>query len=158
MTAIHELSVTQFSRKYLARYFLLGLLVTACSGDSELSAFSSDGCSLFPDASIISSDDWCSCCFEHDVAYWRGGTTQQRLVADKELKRCVAEKTNNEALATLMYEGVRVGGSPYFYNWYRWGYGWGYDRKYQALTTEEHLLADELLSQYFANSPAKVCK
>jgi hypothetical protein len=36
---------------------------------------------------------------------------------------------------------VRFGGSPYFYNWYRWGYGWSYLRndrgKYQALTEDE---------------------
>ena len=50
-------------------------LAGACSvGDTGLSAFSSDGCSLFPDRSLITAADWCSCCFEHDVAYWRGGT------------------------------------------------------------------------------------
>ena len=36
-----------------------------------------------------------------------------------------------------MYEGVRFGGSPYFYNWYRWGYGWGYERGYGELSIEE---------------------
>lgn len=57
----------------------------------------------------------------------------------------------------MMYEGVRVGGSPYFYNWYRWGYGWSYDRKYQALTPEERLQADELVEEYFATVKEPVC-
>ena len=95
---------------------LLAISVTACSEPSSLSPFTSDGCSLFPDRSLISETDWCSCCFEHDVAYWRGGTEEQREVADRELKRCVEAKTGDPALATLMYQGVRAGGSPYFIN------------------------------------------
>ncbi|MCH7505772.1 MAG: hypothetical protein IID60_00515 [Proteobacteria bacterium] len=60
-------------------------------------------------------------------------------------------------LATLMYEGVRLGGSPYFYTWYRWGYGWDYDRKYQALTPGERKLADKLVEEYFASVGESVC-
>ena len=56
-----------------------------------------------------------------------------------------------------MYEGVRFGGSPYFYNWYRWGYGWSYDRKYQALNASEIELADGLLTAYRAENPDAVC-
>ena len=63
----------------------------------------------------------------------------------------------NVALAMLMYEGVRFGGSPYFYNWYRWGYGWSQDRKYQALTSEERQHADELVEEYFATVKKPVC-
>jgi hypothetical protein len=56
-----------------------------------------------------------------------------------------------------MYEGVRVGGSPYFYNWYRWGYGWGYERKYQALTPDESKAADRLVENYYATTDGPVC-
>ena len=90
------------------------------------------------------------------MAYWRGGTEEQREVADRELKRCVEAKTGDPALATLMYQGVRAGGSPYFINWYRWGYGWGIERQYQALTPQENATADLLLAEYQA-SPAAVC-
>jgi hypothetical protein len=69
----------------------------------------------------------------------------------------VLEKTGNKALATLMYEGVRFGGSPYFYNWYRWGYGWGYDRKYQALTPDERQHADALVQEYVSTVKRPVC-
>ena len=106
---------------------------------------------------MINADDWCSCCFEHDIEYWRGGTYEEREAADLKLRNCVSEKTQNETLATLMYEGVRVGGSPYFYNWYRWGYGWDYERKYQSLTRSEHEMAEKLLDDYFSSEPTPVC-
>jgi len=54
-----------------------------------------------------------------------------------------------------MYQGVRFGGSPWFYNWYRWGYGWGYERKYHALTLEEQRLVSDKLVKYFKESANK---
>jgi len=128
-----------------------------CTSDSGLAPFSSDGCSLFPDSSLITKEVWCSCCFEHDLEYWRGGTYQEREAADQRLRECVSTKTGNKVLATLMYEGVRIGGSPYFYNWYRWGYGWSYDRKYQALTPEERKLAGRLVKNYYSTVEQPVC-
>ncbi len=132
---------------------LLAILSTSCSkGSDTLSDFTSDGCSLFPDRSLIENSDWCECCLEHDIAYWQGGTKAQRLEADQKLRDCVLEKTGNRTLAETMYQGVRLGGSPYFYNWYRWGYGWSYKRKYQALTLEEQRLASDKLFKYFNNN------
>lgn len=138
-------------------YFTFICLLTACSSPSSLSPFHSDGCSLFPDASLISWHDWCECCFAHDIAYWQGGTVAERKAADQRLHDCVKDKTENSALARMMYEGVRFGGSPYFYNWYRWGYGWGYDRKYQALTGTEQQQAEKLLQAYLA-AGEQVCE
>ena len=137
---------------------LVSVVTVGCSSDTELRPFTSDGCTLFPETSLINADDWCSCCFEHDIAYWRGGTAEDRETADLKLKNCVKEKTNNDALAILMYEGVRFGGSPYFYNWYRWGYGWEFDRKYQPLSSAEIEVADARLAEYFAEQPEAVCK
>jgi hypothetical protein len=138
---------------------LLGVLfgMWSCSADSKLKPFTSDGCSLFPDSSLISENDWCSCCFEHDISYWKGGTDAERKTADEVLRDCVAGKTGNTTLANAMYDGVRLGGSPYFYNWYRWGYGWDYSRKYQALTAAETDRADQLLADYFAADGERVC-
>jgi hypothetical protein len=136
---------------------LLGLLLSGCARSPGLKDFKSDGCSLFPDRSLINEDDWCSCCFEHDIAYWKGGTEEERLAADIALRECILEKTGNAELADLMYAGVRLGGSPYFYNWYRWGYGWDYDRKYQPLTDSERRLADTKLKEYFASNPQHPC-
>jgi hypothetical protein len=145
------------SHSHLLALIAYGFLVS-CSSDADLKSFTSDGCSLFPDASVISGDNWCSCCFEHDVAYWRGGTEEEREAADRALQACVSEKTGNAALGRLMYEGVQAGGSPYFLTWYRWGYGWDYERKYRALTPTEVTRADALLDEYFGNAPAAVCK
>ena len=136
---------------------VLAITLVACTADSDLGAFTSDGCSLFPDSSIITGDDWCSCCFEHDIAYWKGGTEFERETADRALQACVAAKTGDAILARAMYEGVRAGGSPHFPTWYRWGYGWGFERKYQPLTPEESETADALLEEYFAGEPAAVC-
>ena len=144
-------------RGTLTKNALLVLFLTGCSSESELKPFTSDGCSLFPDSSLISENDWCSCCFEHDIQYWRGGTQEDRETADRALQQCVADKTGNMTLARMMYEGVSVGGSPYFYNWYRWGYGWGYERKYQPLTGEELENANRLLQEYVSGNAAPVC-
>lgn len=137
------------------------IVVTAwlagCKTEATLKPFTSDGCSLFPDASPISESDWCACCYQHDIAYWQGGTKAQREAADEALGTCVANKTGNTALANLMYEGVRVGGSPYFYSWYRWGYGWPYERKYQALTPAERKLAERLLATHRQQAKAQAC-
>lgn len=124
----------------------------------ELTDFSSDGCSLFPDSSLINSDDWCSCCVDHDIAYWKGGTEAERLTADEALRDCVLKKTGDSELAEAMFIGVRMGGSPYFKNWYRWGYGWSYERKYGALSAEEHARAEQMLNEYFASSPQSPCE
>lgn len=123
----------------------------------ELSDFTSDGCSLFPDSSLINSDDWCACCVEHDIAYWKGGTEAERLAADEALRDCVLKTTGDAELAEAMFIGVRMGGSPYFKNWYRWGYGWSYQRKYQALTEAEATLAAKKLEGFFAAKPALPC-
>ena len=141
-------------------FSLLAALVVSlagCDDPAQLAPFSSDGCSLFPDHSLLTHQDWCSCCFDHDIAYWRGGTQAERERADTALKQCVRTKSGDETLANLMYEGVRFGGSPYFYNWYRWGYGWPYDRKYRALTADERALADTLLQDYLQSKPATTC-
>lgn len=138
--------------------FLLNLvLFNACSRSPELSDFSSDGCSLFPDRSLIDAKDWCECCFEHDIAYWQGGTEAQRLAADERLRACVLAKTDDSLLAEAMFNGVRFGGSPWFHNWYRWGYGWNDGRTYRALTLEEQRLVTKKLVEYRRSNPSSPC-
>ena len=99
----------------------------------ELADFKSDGCSLFPDGSYY------SCCYLHDVAYWPGGTAGEREGADKSLRACVLDVTQNAALAEAMYQGVRVGGGPELPTSYRWGYGWPfpYRKDYAPLSAVE---------------------
>ena len=140
---------------YLLPIVVMLLLAGCNSTPGTLKDFTSDGCSLFPDRSLITNKDWCDCCLEHDIAYWQGGTEAQRLKADRSLRDCVLTTTGDSVLAEAMYQGVRFGGSPWFYNWYRWGYGWGYERKYQALTLEEQRLVSDKLVEYFKESANK---
>ena len=64
--------------------------------------FKSDGCSMFPDYK------WRDCCVTHDKAYWKGGTKEQRKIADKALYECIKSK-GYKMVAILMYLGVRIG-------------------------------------------------
>ncbi len=89
------------------------------------------------------------CCFEHDLSYWQGGTEQNRAQADSVFKQCILKKTGSKKLAELMYQGVRLGGSPWFPTWYRWGYGWKYRRGYKALTEAEKKEVRKQLQIYF---------
>ncbi|MBN1906633.1 MAG: hypothetical protein JW927_16240 [Deltaproteobacteria bacterium] len=141
---------------------ILVLSIQGCNIEvQKIKDFESDGCTLFPDNSSILKSDWCDCCFEHDIAYWQGGTEDERLKADETLRDCVKEKSGNENLANVIYKGVRSGGSPYFYNWYRWGYGWGYgwgyDRKYKKLTVKEKKEVENKLKEYFSRNIVHPC-
>jgi len=135
------------------------LLASGCattSPDSQLAPFTSDGCTLFR-TDPINEADWCECCIAHDIAYWKGGTREERLEADQALKSCVEAKTGNPELAKLMYEGVRVGGSPYFYNLYHWGHGWGYQGEYRELSLADEAQALLLLTDFRSDDYEKIC-
>jgi hypothetical protein len=102
----------------------------------ELKPFSSDGCSSFPDGTYERNELWLPCCTAHDLAYWQGGTYEERVTADESLQQCV-EEAGEPALAVIMLAGVRVGGTPFFPTKFRWGYGWPYQMGYKKLTPEE---------------------
>lgn len=142
---------------YLALALLVPVMANSATSASVLHDFKSDGCSLFPDGDLERRDLWCDCCFAHDIAYWRGGTHQERKQADETLRNCVIDRTHNKALALLMYDGVRSGGHPAFPTWYRWAYGWSYGRGYKALTEEEQQQSREKLNEYFKKHPAGYC-
>jgi hypothetical protein len=118
--------------------------IAACSSNADLAPFTTDGCSNFPDGTLAYRDLWLECCTEHDRAYWRGGSKQDRERADNHLQSCVAA-TGEADIARLMLAGVRVGGSPYWPTRFRWGYGWPYSRGYQVLNDAERSIADEML-------------
>lgn len=58
------------------------------------------------------------CCEIHDTRYARGGLTNDRKDADRNLWNCVVSKfggsLHGRAWAYLMYFGVRIGGSYVF--------------------------------------------
>ena len=119
-----------------------------------LKPFVSDGCSFFPDGTFEQHELWLACCTQHDVAYWQGGTYQQRLKADKALAACVVQVGEPE-VAKLMLAGVRVGGAPLIPSPFRWGYGWPFPRDYKALTIEEKKAIEHHLNQFKNKLKAK---
>jgi hypothetical protein len=97
--------------------------------------FTTDGCSgmmswlwwtLFGEG-----PPWEGCCIAHDRAYWMGGTAEQRRVADRQLRECVAAK-GYPFVGWIMEKGVRLGGGPLWPIHYRWGYGWRWPRGYRG--------------------------
>ena len=121
----------------LARFLLcLPLMASLQAWSDNLKPFTSDGCSLFPDGTYPRQSLWMACCIRHDLAYWQGGSRDQRLAADQALEHCVSQLGEPE-IAQLMLAGVRLGGSPFFPTPYRWGYGWPYRRGYEPLTDQE---------------------
>jgi hypothetical protein len=79
----------------------------------------SDNCTSFPDG------NYADCCFEHDVAYFKGGSWKERWRADKKLYKCVAAKggAKNKFAAPVMWLGVRAFGAPFIPTSARWGFG-----------------------------------
>jgi len=86
--------------------------------------FTTDGCSRWPD------DGYAACCVVHDIAYWCGGSADDRKEADQWLERCVDERC--PGLSGLMYLGVRLGGMPWLPAPWRWGYGWEWPQGYES--------------------------
>ncbi len=97
------------------------------SGDQQPEKpFVTDGCSGWFDR------DWdLACCVEHDIAYWCGGTREQRRRTDAEFGECVAANTSR-VVGLGMRLGVRLGGHPLFPTSYRWGYGHTYRACYPS--------------------------
>jgi len=137
---------------------LLAIAAAGCSTPSALKDFTTDGCSLFPDGELRGDRKlWCDCCLRHDMTYWRGGTQDERLAADRTLRDCVRAKSGDRKLAALMYRGVRLGGHPAFPTWYRWGYGWAYGRGYEPLTAAEQQEAQQRMDRYLREHGTRYC-
>ncbi|MEE9354805.1 MAG: hypothetical protein V3U75_04370 [Methylococcaceae bacterium] len=124
------------------------MIVAASAKAGDIKPFTSDGCSLSPDGTILKRDLWLACCVAHDKAYWQGGTRKEKRTADLKFKQCLTNKTGNPVLSNTMYFAVRLGGSAFFPTWYRWGYGWGYGRGYKKLAPAEKKQSTEMLQQY----------
>jgi len=137
---------------------LLPLALMGCGSSTTIKPFSSDGCSLFSDGTLEDRTLWCQCCFEHDIAYWRGGTEAERKAADEVLRNCILERTGKPAFAEFMYKGVRFGGAAIFPTWYRWGYGWAYGRENRPLTIEEKRAVQEELNEYYKKEGSGYCE
>ena len=77
----------------------------------------------------VPDGSWQSCCVEHDMAYWCGGSAEERRATDALFRACVTDH-GGRALAALLYWSVRVSGNPWLPVYWRWGYGWAWPRGY----------------------------
>ena len=116
---------------------------------SELKPFTTDGCSLWIDGTLEQPNLWRHCCVAHDLDYWKGGSEAQRQQSDERIQACVQE-AQGSGMANYIYTNVRWGGSPYWMNHYRWGYGWDYfdgvwPRGYKVPTEQEQQLIDQAM-------------
>ena len=103
---------------------------------NEITPFKTDGCSYFPDGTLKNNNAWLNCCIEHDKAYWKGGTKQEKKIADEILKQCVSNQ-GYPNIAKLMFIGVDIGGDAKYNTSYKWGYGWKINHYYEPLSKEE---------------------
>ncbi len=118
---------------------------------NELKDFYWDGCSFVaPEGYKDDPDLWCECCWEHDKAYYKGGTWEQKNDADIALGECVAEKSGSKILGDLYYAGTAIGAGPYVNvdPTARWGYGWIYNRGYDEISSYDKEIADEKIQLY----------
>lgn len=106
-----------------------------------LRPFSTDGCSLSPDS--ILGKQIVHCCVVHDVAYWIGGTMEDKNISDKEFEECIVKRADPIS-ARIYREAVSVGGNPIAPNTFRWGYGWDRIRPAGPLTAEEIKQGEDL--------------
>lgn len=83
--------------------------------------FSSDGCTMWPDAGIK------SCCLKHDMKYWCGGSFKERRSADLAFMQCIRQK-ERAGDGLVEYLGLKIGGSPFLPFSWRWGYGWSWPK------------------------------
>lgn len=132
-----RLSLEPYTKNKQKRNVIEGLAETYCRqkrnypgalGATKLPdfIFTTDGCSRAPD------DHWVSCCITHDIAYWCGGSSEDREAADQFLQQCVNKQ--NSPVGSLYYAGVRLGGAPWLPTPWRWGYGWNdWPRDYETL-------------------------
>ncbi|HUP57598.1 MAG TPA: hypothetical protein VM598_09120 [Bdellovibrionota bacterium] len=126
---------------------LLMLLAPAMAGaaqlPNELTKFSTDNCSGFPDG------NWRECCVIHDVEYFIGGTDSDRSEADRALGDCVNGRT--PILGWIMrafvrFTGVRNPDSPF-----GWGYGWIHEREEFERTDEDRAWIERTMAELRAN-------
>jgi hypothetical protein len=132
----------------ILKLFLLTLICSQVFANDNLTSFTSDGCTLSPDGTPAQPNLWRECCVEHDLWFWGGGTKEQRILADNNLKSCIAEKSSRFISAIYLF-GVQVGRlSPFKIKNKKWGNGWIHSSKrenYFTLSKEQvSLILDQL--------------
>lgn len=89
--------------------------------------FTDDGCSCSPDLNFR------QCCYDHDRAYYHGGSKEQRQRADEKFRQCIRDK-DHSILDDVYYIGVRIGAVPWLPTPWRWGFGYPFKKGHRGYT------------------------
>ena len=109
---------------WIASFLLALTWLASPSLAGSLRPFQTDGCTRFPDGRPDHQKLWRDCCVQHDLYLWAGGSKEERLAVDRQLKECVISK-GAPVPAWVMYLGVRIGAqSPVRYKEMEWGNAW----------------------------------
>lgn len=93
---------------------------------TPLQPFSFDGCTLFPDT--IGRLSFQSVCLTHDIAYWYGGSSEERLAADRKFKAAIADTGLIGSIVQYpMYWSVRLFGASVLLRPINANWGFGYN-------------------------------
>ncbi len=77
------------------------------------------------------------CCEAHSQAYWRGGTTTDKALADYAFSQCIAESGQPLPFISLLWHNVQTAtATPYIHTSWRWGYGWHFGRGFREKSVE----------------------
>ena len=106
--------------------FLFTTLLIGSAFGYELRPFCTDGCSVVGNKTKTSF----KCCVEHDIAYWSGGTREDKYRADGRFYQCLL-RTEGQRVAEAYSAAVALYGDPY------WGLDWIDRPRFKKLTDEE---------------------
>ncbi|MDA8792084.1 hypothetical protein N9N67_02490 [Bacteriovoracaceae bacterium] len=122
--------------------FLLTSIFNGLAARSKIRAFETDLCTGYKNKN--KKYNWSSCCVEHDLYYWAGGSRVHRRIVDKQFKKCI-RLHSTKANATIMYMGVKLGSlSPIKIKGKQWGNAWGNKvRKNKLSKTEKKSLLEK---------------
>lgn len=98
----------------------------------KLLPFCTDGCSVVGNKTSTSY----VCCVHHDLAYWAGGSREDKYRADGRFYQCLL-KTEGKKVAETYAGAVALYGDPY------WGTDWLGRPRFKKLTKEEKAILEE---------------
>lgn len=117
--------------------------------NNELRPFTTEGCTYIPDAfPFVDLEPLGPCCLKHDIQYWLGGTYEEKLDADQELGQCAERIGYPKLFGFALYFGPHQVGPWIPAKYWRWGFGWKYNRGYRPVTPEQREQARRLLQDF----------
>ncbi len=139
--------------KYFTMAVILSLLpMTSFSYPNHiLQKFCSDGCTHAPDGTFEKPHEWFMCCAQHDLAYWAGGSPQDKYNADTHLHNCLINTNARPWEAGVYLAAVIAFGGSY------WGSGWSdFNKnsvKFEALSSAEQIQVNRMTPSRLPSEP-----